>query len=124
MRKKLAKKYIALMLAAAFTVSMTACTSDSGGSAADTGGSTANTESEGGSAEAKYGKIDIPGKDGSLCGAPIYIAYEKGFFADEGFDVNLISAGLENADDLIEDLDEAFEFAFDGSERLQRASQI
>ncbi|HEX3038845.1 MAG TPA: ABC transporter substrate-binding protein [Caproiciproducens sp.] len=43
----------------------------------------------------KYGKIDIPGKDGSLCGAPIYIAYEKGFFAEEGFDVNLISADTE-----------------------------
>ena len=48
-----------------------------------------------GSAEYKYGKIDIPGKDGSLCGAPIYIAYEKGFFAEEGFDVNLISADTE-----------------------------
>lgn len=43
----------------------------------------------------KYGKIDIPGKDGSLCGAPIYIAYEKGFFAEEGFDVSLISADFE-----------------------------
>ncbi|HBF40059.1 MAG TPA: nitrate ABC transporter substrate-binding protein [Firmicutes bacterium] len=43
----------------------------------------------------KYGKINIPGKDGSLCGAPIYIAYEKGFFAGEGFDVNLISADTE-----------------------------
>ncbi len=43
----------------------------------------------------KYGKIDIPGKDGALCGAPIYIAYDKGFFADEGFDVNLISADFE-----------------------------
>ncbi|SHJ96485.1 NitT/TauT family transport system substrate-binding protein [Anaerocolumna jejuensis DSM 15929] len=43
----------------------------------------------------KYGKIDIPGKDGALCGAPIYIAYEKGFFAEEGFDVNLISANAE-----------------------------
>ncbi len=43
----------------------------------------------------KYGKINIPGKDGSLCGAPIYIAYEKGFFAEEGFDVNLISADTE-----------------------------
>ncbi|AGC68958.1 putative nitrate/sulfonate/bicarbonate ABC transporter periplasmic binding protein [Thermoclostridium stercorarium subsp. stercorarium DSM 8532] len=43
----------------------------------------------------KYGKIDIPGKSGSLCAAPIYIAYEKGFFAEEGFDVNLISADTE-----------------------------
>lgn len=47
------------------------------------------------STEYKYGKIDIPGKDGSLCGAPIYIAYEKGFFKEQGFDVNLISADFE-----------------------------
>ena len=47
------------------------------------------------SSELKYGKIDIPGKDGALCGAPIYIAYENGYFAEEGFDVNLISADFE-----------------------------
>ncbi|MEY8355663.1 ABC transporter substrate-binding protein [Lachnospiraceae bacterium 54-53] len=46
-------------------------------------------------AQYKYGKIDIPGKNGALCGAPIYIAYEKGFFAEAGFDVNLISADTE-----------------------------
>lgn len=45
--------------------------------------------------EYKYGKIDIPGKEGSLCAAPIYIAYEKGFFREQGFDVNLISADTE-----------------------------
>lgn len=43
----------------------------------------------------KYGQINIPGLDGSLCGAPIYIAYENGYFADEGFDVTLISADTE-----------------------------
>ena len=43
----------------------------------------------------KYGKINIPGLDGSLCGAPIYIAYENGYFAEEGFDVTLISADTE-----------------------------
>ncbi|MDR0840986.1 MAG: ABC transporter substrate-binding protein [Christensenellaceae bacterium] len=48
-----------------------------------------------GTPEYKYGAIDIPGKDGALCGAPIYIAYDQGFFAEEGFDVNLISADAE-----------------------------
>ena len=46
-------------------------------------------------AEYKYGKIDIPGKDGALCGAPIYVAYERGFLAEEGFAVTLISASTE-----------------------------
>ncbi|MDR2648769.1 MAG: ABC transporter substrate-binding protein [Clostridiales bacterium] len=43
----------------------------------------------------KYGKIQIPGKSGALCGAPVYIAYEQGFFAAEGFDVELIAADTE-----------------------------
>jgi ABC-type nitrate/sulfonate/bicarbonate transport systems, periplasmic components len=43
----------------------------------------------------KYGKVSIPGKNGSLCNSPTYIAYEKGFFAEEGLDVNLVTADFE-----------------------------
>lgn len=54
------------------------------------------TKKQGNDSKYKYGKINIPGLDGSLCGAPIYIAYEKGFFAEEGFDAKLISADTES----------------------------
>lgn len=40
----------------------------------------------------KSGRIDLVGKSGSLCAAPTYIAYEKGYFAEEGFEVTLITA--------------------------------
>ncbi len=40
-------------------------------------------------------KVDIPALDGALCGAPIYIAYENGYFAEEGLDANLIAADTE-----------------------------
>lgn len=72
---------LAVLFALTLTISLAAC------------GKNSNTT--GITDKYKYGKIDIPGKDGALCGAPIYIAYEKGFFADEGFDVNLISADAE-----------------------------
>ena len=80
MKVRMMKKAVALLLLVTTGVSLVAC------------GHSKSATSETG---AKYGAIDIPGKDGSLCGAPIYIAYEKGFFAEEGFDVNLISADTE-----------------------------
>ena len=82
--KKLAK-IAAVTLALVLSFQTVACSKNGSG----------NTGSESSGVEYKYGKVDIPGLDGSLCGAPIYIAYEKGFFAEEGFDVNLISADTE-----------------------------
>ena len=40
--------------------------------------------------------ITIPGKSGSLCNSPTYVAYEKGFFAEEGIDATLITADFES----------------------------
>jgi NitT/TauT family transport system substrate-binding protein len=87
-------------IALAFTLTLSACgsTSSSGtttAAATDGDSASADTTEAATATEYKYGKIDIPGKDGALCGAPIYIAYDKGFFAEEGFDVNLISADFE-----------------------------
>ena len=85
-KKNLLSLTLALVLGANL---LTACSVSESASSEDTvSASNAKTDY-------KYGKIDIPGKDGALCGAPIYIAYENGYFADEGFDVNLISADFE-----------------------------
>lgn len=84
---KLLKSIVAFALVISNTAYLAGCTSDSSSDNA--------SDADNVSTEYKYGKIDIPGKDGSLCGAPIYIAYENGYFAEEGFDVNLISADAE-----------------------------
>lgn len=56
----------------------------------------ADTAADAAEAEVQdFGKVDIPALDGSLCGAPIYIAYEKGFFAEHGIDANLTAADFE-----------------------------
>jgi NitT/TauT family transport system substrate-binding protein len=50
---------------------------------------------EGASAQFPLGKVDIQGLGGGACGAPGYIAKEKGFFAAEGLDVTLVSGTFE-----------------------------
>ncbi|MTV81693.1 ABC transporter substrate-binding protein [Secundilactobacillus folii] len=39
----------------------------------------------------KYGSITVPAKDGSVCNAPNYIAYEKGFFKQNGIKAKLVA---------------------------------
>ncbi|MFT8425879.1 MAG: ABC transporter substrate-binding protein [Liquorilactobacillus sp.] len=39
----------------------------------------------------KYGSITIPAKNGTICGAPNYIAYEKGFFKKNGLKADLVA---------------------------------
>lgn len=43
-------------------------------------------------AKYKFGSLELPVLDGALCGAPFFIAKEKGFFAEEGVDAKLIAA--------------------------------
>ncbi len=91
---------VLLVFVLAFSTLLSACSGkpvSTEGTKPTTGGTKDTTTDTPSKAPEKYkfGKIDIPGKDGALCGAPIYIAYEKGFFAEEGFDVNLISADAE-----------------------------
>ena len=86
------RKFIALLTVSACLIgALTGC----GGNTAstNTSGDSGSTSNE--TSEKSFGKIDIPALDGSLCGAPIYIAYEKGFFAEEGIDANLTAADFE-----------------------------
>ncbi|WP_034993657.1 ABC transporter substrate-binding protein [Liquorilactobacillus vini] len=39
----------------------------------------------------KHGSITIPAKNGTICGAPNYIAYEKGFFKKNGLKASLVA---------------------------------
>lgn len=48
-------------------------------------------ENAGVNKEYKYGDITVPAKDGSVCNAPNYIAYEKGFFKKNGLNAKIVA---------------------------------
>ena len=77
---------IALSLALVSATGLTGCgtAKDANNGGSGEGGSTAN-----------FGSVEIPVLDGSLCGAPFYIAEKNGYFKEEGLDAKLIAADTE-----------------------------
>jgi len=73
------KALIAALLSVAFVFIVSACGGDS------------KNESKADS-KFKFGTLELPVLDGALCGAPFFVAKEKGFFAEEGIDAKLIAA--------------------------------
>ncbi|WP_150267921.1 ABC transporter substrate-binding protein [Paenibacillus tepidiphilus] len=68
---------------------------ESGAKANTKSNAAAGTGAKPASAKFKYGKLKIQALSGAVCGAPSYVAYEKGFFAEEGLDVELVSGSMD-----------------------------
>lgn len=81
-------------LVLAIAIGLVGCGSSASSTLSSSG--SASGDASGDTTEYKYGSVQIPALDGALCAAPIYVAYEKGYFAEEGFDVTLISSDTES----------------------------
>lgn len=79
-KKKLCMRYVALVL----VFSLIGLSSGCGKQSEETTGNGKTLET-----------VEIPCLDGALCGAPLYVAKEKGFFEEEGIDAKLIAADAE-----------------------------
>ena len=99
MKKGFLKRCGALSLILVLILSLAACgssdTADETSADAEESSESAEAQADETAAEYKYGTIDLPVLDGSLCWAPAYIAYHLGYFAEEGFDVNLATSSIE-----------------------------
>jgi len=89
----------ALLLCITFlTGALSACSKTAavttGSSKVDSTG--AASDATGAAIDYKYGKLQIQALGGGACGAPSYIAYELGFFKEEGLDVELVSGTLDD----------------------------
>lgn len=89
-----------ILLAAALLAGCGTVTDNDGSAAHEHAGQTDAVSAGGETAvsddgEFPLGKVDIPALDGSLCGAPIYVAYENGIFAEHGIEANLTAADFE-----------------------------
>lgn len=81
-KSKVFKSIIIAFLLVSTTVSLIGCKK----------ASTTKTKTD---SKYKYGKVKIQALGGGACGAPSYIAFEKGFFAEEGLEVELVSGTLD-----------------------------
>ncbi len=93
MRKHYFGKIVAAVTAAALALSGCGIATQSGStdsstdaSADKTADSASKDSTEGAATEIKY-KVQIPDLSGSLCAAPLWIAKQKGFFEEEGVEV-------------------------------------
>lgn len=91
---KLRKALPVLLSFALLFVTAAGCSKD-GTDTGSSGSSSGASSASGDTAQYKYGKLDIQALGGAVCGAPAYIAKEKGFFAEEGLDVTLVSGTFE-----------------------------
>lgn len=97
------KNRISAVLLAAMLLSLAACNNNSGAQTSAASSASADvSESVAASAapaaateEYPLGKIQIQALGGGACGAPSYIGYEKGFFAEQGIDAELVSGTLD-----------------------------